>query len=94
MYVPPVLPPEWSVELLEEYGAEGQSGYEDVTASAPEAVETAFHSADAPARPQAAPATPVAAPVVLFAPAPSEDTAPASPEPHPADSDEAGEHEA
>ncbi len=48
LYVPPVLPPEWSAELLAEYGAGDQPGYADVTTSAPEVVEAAYHSADAP----------------------------------------------
>ena len=44
LYVPPVLPPEWAAELLEEYGADGQAGYADVTTSAPAVVEAAFES--------------------------------------------------
>jgi NADH-quinone oxidoreductase subunit B len=34
LYVPPVLPPEWSAELLEEYGAEGQECAEPITGAA------------------------------------------------------------
>jgi NADH-quinone oxidoreductase subunit B len=55
LYVPPVLPPEWSAELLAEYGAEGQDGYADVADSAPGIVDEAFRSGAAPAPAAAAP---------------------------------------
>lgn len=40
LYVPPVLPPEWPAQLLEEYGAEDQAASDDATpddAAAPDA---------------------------------------------------------
>jgi NADH-quinone oxidoreductase subunit B len=55
LYVPPVLPPEWSAELLEEYGADDQAGYADVVGSGPDIVDAAYHSRDAPAGADATP---------------------------------------
>lgn len=56
LYVPPVLPPEWSAELLREYGAEGQPGYVGTAGSAPHMIEEAFFASVDPE------ATPVSEP--------------------------------
>jgi hypothetical protein len=61
LYVPPVLPPEWAAELLEEYGADGQAGYADVTTSAPAVVEAAFESGKTHGEPESPATAPDAA---------------------------------